>query len=419
MIRVLDDDFNILDTIPKYISIKHVSRFTESGSFSLVLPIGRKYENIKRGNIILHDGKYGIIEYIKQTESELTVSGYDLKAIALYRIADVKDYSGKAETVIKSILSDNTAGERSFKHLNIVSSQERGKDIVRNITELQTVENQLKLACEDAGIGYDITVSNKQMHFDVCIPETINIIYGMRFKNISSYEYTLDALQEKNTAVFQTPKISGFNFSKYDSAKSHVWLTSGTVYFKNGECYSENNDFEVSSIANETYKYVYAYCSVSGSSRGCAIRKAITQDTDEMLYVLIGTLSIEKSAPTAIIAPEAVQYTLFRSNETEPTGFARKETSAKIDDYADKLKTNRAAETAAAEILSGEDYRNKWKLGDYVTLRVDVLGERIAFTRQITEIEETYDAKGYHVTPAFGTQKDNILRKIIKGREMI
>lgn len=417
MIRVLDDDFNLLETISKYISIKHISRFTESGSFTLVLQIGRKYENIKRGNLVLHDGKYGIIEYIKQTESELTVSGYDLKAVTMYRIADIKDYSGKAETVIKSILSDNTAEERNFKHFNIVSSQGRGKDITRKITELQTVENQLKLACEDASVGYDVTVNNKQMYFDVCIPQTVDIIYSMRFKNISSYEYTLDALQEKNTAVFQTPKISGFGFSKYNSGSGRVWLTSGTVYFKNGECYTESNDFEVPARVNEDYKYIYAYFSILDGLSGCTVRNKITQDTDKNLYELLGTLTFENSVPTALTKPPDVQYTLFRGSKTNLTGFERKETSSKIDDYADKLKTNQATETAVAEILSSDDYRNKWNLGDYVTLRVDVLGERIAFTRQITEVEETYNSKGYHITPTFGTQQDNILRKLIKGRE--
>ena len=75
-----------------------------------------------------------------------------------------------------------------------------------------------------------------------------------------------------------------------------------------------------------------------------------------------------------------------------------------------------ATETITADVLSLTDYQTVWNLGDYVKIKIYLFGQAMTVSRQITEIDEVYEPNNIKVTPVFGKQKDNIIRKLQKGR---
>ena len=415
MLRILDGNFNITETIKRCISVSWKHRFTETGSFTIVLP-NKEYSNIKKGNFIRYGKRYGIIEYIDKTNDELTVRGYDLKCVALYRIGDLKNYSGNAETVIKSIMSDNTTEKRGYSNFVITPDQKRGESITYDITAFDTIENHFKKICEDNQIGYDITVTDKKMYFDVAVPQTREAIYSLRRKNISGYEYTLDALQEKNIVVCTT-KSEGLGLSKIEAGQTtyngYVTLKSGTIYFKNGEKVTFDNEIRVQ-VAFSSSR-VYAYYRADTGTYGIGAYSSVQVDSANIFFVYLGLATFDS---TGIISgfseAELPEYTVWHYKDEEQSGFARKEKSGDCDKWIDELV--KISETATADVCKSEDYGTKWNIGDFVTIKIDIFGELLSFTRQITEVDESITASGAKVTPTFGTQKDNIIRKLIKGR---
>ena len=413
MLRILDDDFNIVETVPKCKSVTWVSRFTESGSFTVVLP-NKKYDHIKRGNFVRYGDRYGIIEYISKNDDSLTVRGYDLKAVTLYRIADKKAYSGKAETVIKNIMSDNTSGTRNYKNLTVAATQGRGNDIEYDITSLDSVENHFKKICEDNEIGYDITVSGANLLFDICIPQYRDIVYSLRRKNISDYEYLLDALSQRNVAVCET-KSEGFDFveTTKNGSRFLTKLKGGTIYFKDGARFEIADDIE-NIINAPSIPNIYAAYNLTTKTMSIEYGSS-KSDTDTVYYILLGEVIFSDGAFKEYKKAEFPQYTVFYYNdETEPNGFGRKEKVGDCEKWAESLE--KITEAATAELFSADDYKSEWFLGDFVTIKIEIFGETISFTRQITEVSESFTASEIKVTPTFGEPKENIIRKLIKGR---
>ena len=186
MLRILDANFNILETIPCYTSVEFEKVFNDYGSFTVQIPLAVAPEHIAAERILQHKNNYGIIRYIEQNEGYIIVKGYDLKSLMMYRMA-FGNKSGKAESIIKEYLSENTIGNRAFTAFNVTSDQSRGSDTAYSIENAERLDSVIKNICETSDIGYDITVSGKQMYFDVKIPHTVNYIYSARHNNIRSY----------------------------------------------------------------------------------------------------------------------------------------------------------------------------------------------------------------------------------------
>lgn len=414
MLRILNRDFEIIETIPKCKSVTWKSRFTESGSFTIILP-NQNYSYIARGNLIQYGDRYGIIEYIDKKNDALTIRGYDLKAVTLYRIAEKKSYSGKAETVIKNIMSDNTSGNRGFENFSIADTQERGNDIAYEITSLDNVENHLKKICEDNEIGYDVSVSGGRAIFDICIPQTRDIVYSLRRKNISDYEYLLDALSQRNVIVCET-KSEGFDLESVTvktSGAADLVLKPGTIYFKNGACYTTENSQAVEIVYS--FPYVYATYDINTSTTTIGSYPYIQSDTSTTYSILLGVGTFSGQIFKEYTKSDFPQYTVFYFNDSEKSGFDRKEKVGDCSKWNDDIV--KLTETATASMLNSNDYKTKWNLGDFVTIKINIFGETISFMRQITEVEETFTSSEKKIVPTFGTPKENIIRKLMKGRK--
>lgn len=119
---------------------------------------------------------------------------------------------------------------------------------------------------------------------------------------------------------------------------------------------------------------------------------------------------------------EESQY-IEKVSETDYSGFLRREdyieaSGEELEDIQDRglahLKEKAAAETIEAEANTKLKYKEDWDLGDYVTIKVDVLGETMVMEKQITEVTEVYEHSNVYAAPVFGNKKDNIIKKILK-----
>ena len=195
MIKILDSDFKILDTITRYSSVTWTKRFYEGGSFSVQLSKNTDIKTDLDKKLICHKGNYGIIQYLGESSASVPViKGYDLKSILSFRQGK-GDYTGKLETVIKSIVSDNTEGNRSFPHFVIAEDLKRGPEVAYNFDKSASVENMLKTICEAEGVGYDVIYKEGNIVFDVIFPKTINHTEIFRNGNIQKTDYAKNQLQ--------------------------------------------------------------------------------------------------------------------------------------------------------------------------------------------------------------------------------
>lgn len=79
-----------------------------------------------------------------------------------------------------------------------------------------------------------------------------------------------------------------------------------------------------------------------------------------------------------------------------------------IEDY---LKEKAPIETLRAEANDKYKYGVDYFLGDYVS----VVKDDIITVKQITEIKEVHEKNGTFILPVFGTEKENPLKKLLKG----
>lgn len=408
MIRVLGKDFKIKSTITRYSSITWNLRFRESGSFTLFIPYGSG-TILKKNEIIKHKGNYGIVKYIKQTPEGTEYSGHDFKSLLGNRVAEIKNYSGKSETVIKNILSDNTKGKRSFPNFHIAYDDERGNEINWNIVALDSIENNFKSICELEGIGYDMAVRDNQLYFDILIPHEKNVIYAQRYRNIANYEYTLDALNEKNTAAVAL-KSEGLKIEavSYTESMSKITVSEGKIYFPDG-----------TEISTEGLEYLksksFIWYVLANKERGAFYceKENYAQIYPEK-YICIGSINTLTVSDNDVSGHVGTRYEFMGDSISE--GFDRCEVKSDAENWQNDLKSNGETENVTAEILDGSDYKTKWDLGDIVSVRIDVGCERKVLYKQITEVQAAYENGGVKITPVFGECTENTLKKLVKGR---
>ena len=423
MFQLLDENFDIIHTFPHHTSITWTSRFTESGSFRLQLPHDFRSSVDLMGKFIRHKGHYGIIQYISADEEQTEVRGYDLKAITIFRQVLPGTYTGAAETVIKQIVSDNTEGDRGFPRFSVAADQKRGETITYTVESPDTMENVLKKLCEDNGIGYTVTVQDKNMIFDVVIPNTVNHTYSERRQNVTGWEYTHDQLTEKNTELLWVAPLECTSASTTSSNDTQLrFRGSFTV---GGKIYTLDD------VATDKF-----WGNGFGDSGWSYWVKA--DENDPRGYRFFGDARGDISTPFSkyqLIAKgkyaqidTITTYPTFSSmngqaEQTTATGFSRKEicmeateTEIPTEKIKEDMSGKNASETITADVLSLTDYQTVWNLGDYVKIKIYLFGQAMTVSRQITEIDEVYEPNNIKITPVFGKQKDNIIRKLQKGR---
>lgn len=120
---------------------------------------------------------------------------------------------------------------------------------------------------------------------------------------------------------------------------------------------------------------------------------------------------------------EESQY-IEKVSEDNYIGLMRREdfisvSGENIEDIQDRglahLKETAASETVETEANTKLKYKEDWDLGDYVTIRMNVLGETVVTEKQITEVKEVYEHSNVYAAPVFGNKKGSIIKKIMKG----
>lgn len=169
-------------------------------------------------------------------------------------------------------------------------------------------------------------------------------------------------------------------------------------------------------VTSSNFPYMYAELDVSTDTVKirCEQSGAMT-DTSRTYYIPLGKIKFDSSKNfSEYVSYDLPQYVVFYWNDTEPSGFARKEKYGNCEAWKDDIV--KLSESATAEIANAADYKTVWNLGDFITIKIELFDEMISFTRQITEVEENISASGTTVVPTFGQPKENIIRKLIKGR---
>jgi hypothetical protein len=119
---------------------------------------------------------------------------------------------------------------------------------------------------------------------------------------------------------------------------------------------------------------------------------------------------------TAYIGTNLIYDTLY-------TGMDRKEYIEDFDGTADEATTKGKTvltkmcikESISAETNHRLKYKTDWNIGDYVTVKVDVMGETLLLDKQITEVLEVYEQGNTSVKPTFGEVKNSIIKRLMRG----
>ena len=120
---------------------------------------------------------------------------------------------------------------------------------------------------------------------------------------------------------------------------------------------------------------------------------------------------------------EESQY-VEKVSESEFQGLARREdfisaSGEEFEEIKDRglahLKEKKVSETVEASANTKLKYKDDWDLGDYVTVKMDVLGETVIMEKQITEVSEVYEHANVYASPVFGNKKESIIKKLMKG----
>lgn len=421
MLRVLDQNLKVLETITKYTSVEFVKVFNDYGTFTVQIPLAAQPKEIKRNRIIRHKDNYGIIRYISQSDGYIVVKGHDLKALLTQRYIQTAR-SGASETVIKAYIAEATNGEgRTFPNFSIATNQARGLNISYNFEKIIMADEAVRDICSRNEWGYDISVDNGALKFDVIVPKNLSITYSKRNENIKDYEYICDALEERNVAINCTEWEGLEVESKTSEAKAVI--KAGRGYFSDGQEFDILEDTQVGTYtqhSNSYTTYIYVQKNISSGSWNLAVNNNPLYNTSSDMYQLIATIS-HSGAVTL-----SDRYTIIKFASGEESGAERREiitnysgTYEEIEEACVNEISNTVAESVEAEILTDTDYGTKWNLGDYVKVRITVMDGELIFTKQITQVTEIYEANRHKVTPVFGPIRETAFKKLARGRLQI
>lgn len=402
MLRILDSKtLNITDTITDYTSVVFNLNFYEPGDFTVTLPPFAISESIKKNDYVLYKGNLGIIKYISVTDTATTIKGVDIKGILKQRICK-GTWSGNVETVIKTIVSENTQDNRSFPLFEISESKNNGEETTYE-SKGKTVADAIGEICEKNGVGYSIKLEDKKLVFDVVLPQNRDCIYSIRHRNISSLEYTIDSINETNTA-FNTFQNEGLELS-FDSS-NYICVEKGKCRLSDGSIFVNEESVTTSySGGSSSYSHTIVVEKVNGKFLFQRYRKDKLSENIKNPYYALGE-HYQKSSITSYSRDEDIYF-----SEDENTGLERTEVYS--DNYEKTIEYENETENATANIVTFSDYGNKWNLGDSVKIRLDLLGKRITLEQPITSVQIISEATNKRIIPTFGETK-NILKKLVK-----
>ncbi len=414
MIRILDQNFKILETIIKYTSVEFVKGFNDYGTFTVQIPLEAYPKEVQRNRILRHKNNYGIIRYISQSDGYIVVQGQDLKVLLTQRCIQ-NTRNGNSETVIKEYVAEATSGSgRGFPNFSIATDQTRGLNVNYKIEKLIMADEAIREICSRNDWGYDVAVKNGSMVFDVLVPRVLDVTYSKRHENIKDYEYICDALEERN-AVINYAEWEGLEVES-DTANAKAVVKTGRGHFADG------NEFEIlSDVTISTYTqnstYIYARKDISSGTVDVTRNKSPLYNTSTTHYSLIATISASG------VVTLSDRYTIIRFSPMEENGIEMREIVTNYSGTYEEIReaclndiAGTVAESVEAEILTVTDYGTKWNLGDYVKVRVRVMGGELTVTKQITQVTEVYEANSYKVIPVFGPIRETAFKKLARGR---
>lgn len=421
MIRILDENLNVLETITAYTSASWTHRFTDVGSFEVHIPLEKCPALLNQAVYIKHYDNYGIISYLHQDNSYVSIKGYDLKGLLSYRMA-FGSKSGKLETVTKEYVTENTQGKRAFPLFSVSEDKQTGDDVTYIIeTPGERLDNLCKNLCEQYGIGYTIYVKDKQILFDTVSPTVRDYTYSKRRNNINSYEYTKDKLNDINCA-YRVLTPSGFKMIPDEDDINGVTIEPGVACYKDGYVAKITEEHRFGVLNTRPY---YFYVSYNPSTKNVTVNTSSTLTPEKMaastspLYFYIGCLT------TGVVSENNVSSRIIRVIDNDTlVGLERKEgivsfgkNNAENAETLNKYLTeNKEVENIQAGILDPSNYRKEWELGDYINIRIDVMGETLTVSRQVSEITEVFEPGNHTVSCVFGNVRESIIRKLMKGR---
>lgn len=419
MIRILNQDFQILETVTRYTSVEFTRELCDYGSFTAQIPISAAPKHLDKNLILSHKGSYGIIRYISQSNGYITVQGHDLKALLNQRCI-FEARSGSSESVIKDYIAEAQSGEgRAFPNFEVAADEERGAYISYSFDGFILLDTAIRDICTKNGWGYDVTVADKRAVFDVYVPKTVDVIYSKRYRNLKDYEYIFDALEERNAAL-NCAEWTGLDV-EYDSDQTKAIVKAGRGYFSDGSDFEITEDTAVSTYvtsSSDRTTYVYAQKNISSGTVSVTSAKKQQYNTSTYKYALLATLASGNGHVTL-----SDRYSTMTFCESGASGIERRETPTAFSGSYEEISeacldkiAGTVAESVEAEILSSDDYGTKWNLGDFVTLRVEALGGELTVEKQITRVREVYEPNSRTVTPTFGPIRATVFKRLARGR---
>lgn len=208
MFEIYTPELVRIGVIEKYSSMQWLRRYTTAGQFELHCPYNVL---LAPENIIRNGSEAGIIEsvFITSTQEEgvmAEVHGRLMLGLLARRIIwGLAAYSATAENVIRQIVTDNTAGDRS---LGITVAAAQG--YTGNIDYQNSYGNLLEevsAIAEFAGLGLNVSFPDKVFSvykgLDRTSFQSINsrAIFSQQFENVLTSEYAYDKKEYKNVAL--------------------------------------------------------------------------------------------------------------------------------------------------------------------------------------------------------------------------
>lgn len=406
MVRILDaENLKTVETIINPLSVIFNLNFTESGDFTLTLSNDFVSENIVKNNYILWKENIGIIKYISKTTENITVKGCDIKGLLKQRICK-GTYNGTVETVMKNIVLENTTDNRAFPCFSVADDSGNG-DEIEYISNGETINSALKNISEKYGVGWEIELEDSGLVFDVVFPQECDIFYSIRHGNISEYSYELDALTEINS-LYNFTTAQGLKLKVVDD---DIYLEEGKCYLPDGVTYFENPaEKRLTGLSSSSITYCYVKKDKNGNPTATATIYS-AKVPSEGIYFLGKVLK-----DGTVVNEESGTQLVFINDEK--TGLERNEAYSSelspTEELENSDKLSAAVENATAEIIAFEDYKTKWKLGDSVKIRLDIMGQTIIFEKNITALQLVDEANNKRIIPTFGNTK-SILKKLLGG----
>ena len=216
-------------------------RFYDAGSFQINL----NRNPFKVGDVIQQGEKSGIVMKLHQDYNQTVVYGYTLNGITKFRhIYEKQSFEGTSESIITQVAAQTlTVGKRAIPKLSILQNQiTNDVQHVLDFDNSNVFETLLKFS-KLTEVSYDINFSRDELVFK-CVQgrdRTDICMFGRRYRNMESMEYTQDDYNSKNVV-----------YSSYedDEGKTIYTTTGYSAGLLRRESGTKDNSESKSIIAN-------------------------------------------------------------------------------------------------------------------------------------------------------------------------